>query len=143
MIKTLYKDKHRDMMLEKMVRNFQNYMDYKDTHQGYDALLSNSNGSKDRGLKLRNMMEKLFNRQKDKRRHAFKNNVFNYLDDFNLNDNMMKDLDDLATSGSNRGMKEIIDIAKKVRNGDLQEHVALASSNLLFKIKNLELKRYS
>jgi len=82
-------------------------------------------------------------RQEDKSRHAFKNNVFNYLDQYDLADNVMKDLNDLASTGNNRGLREIIDIGKKVHNGDQQEHIGIASTNLLLKIKELELKRYS
>jgi hypothetical protein len=41
-LKSVYRDKMRDICLEKMVNNFQGFLNYVDTNQGYDALKNNT-----------------------------------------------------------------------------------------------------
>jgi hypothetical protein len=89
MIKSIYSDKIRDMMLQKMVKNFEDYVDYKDKIQGYEALKSNASTESDKDKKISDLIRKLVQRQNDKRRHAFKYKVFNYIDEFNLSPDIM------------------------------------------------------
>ena len=41
-LKSVYRDKMRDICMEKMVNNFQGFLNYVDTNQGYDSLKNNT-----------------------------------------------------------------------------------------------------
>ena len=141
LLKAAYKDKLRNLILQKMVRNLDGYIRRVDLNDGFETLnLFKSKLKAVDSSKYANL-QRIILCQRAKERDGIKRMIFSDFSHLGVGAALLKNLDSITNLSQNNGLKQVLEVARKFKSDSPNDGRVKGNVNILKNLRGLELRR--